>query len=78
MAHINAMSTAQVVALDVSDIAGMSAVQSIAFTGAHQTAMSQQQRDLMAAVSPIVLDLDGNGVSTRAASALALLVLGSW
>ena len=68
VAQIGAMSTAQVVALDVGDIAGMSAVQSMAFTAAHQTAMSQPQRDAMVAVSPIMLDLDGNGVSTLAAS----------
>jgi len=67
-AALQALTTDQIVALETQDLASLSMTQSTAFTGAQISAMTAEQIDALLATSPIVLDLDGNGVSTLAAS----------
>jgi len=46
----------------------MTMTQEAAFTSDQIGAMSSLQVDALISVSPIVLDLDGNGISTRSAA----------
>ena len=55
--------------LETRDIAAMSMTQAAAFEQTDLDAMSEAQRAALAALSPIVLDLDGDGVRTLSASA---------
>ena len=66
-AHIAALTTAQVVALETSDIAAMSMTQVAAFESADLAVMSGTQLNALISVSPIVLDLNGDGIRTLAA-----------
>ncbi|HNB43478.1 MAG TPA: heme utilization protein, partial [Burkholderiaceae bacterium] len=66
--HIAALTTTQVVALEAKDIATMTSTQIAAFETADIAVMSAAQLDAMMAATPLVLDLDGNGVSTLAAA----------
>jgi hypothetical protein len=68
-AALQAFTTDQIAALETQDLAALTMTQSTAFTGAQISVMSAEQIDSLLATSPIVLDLDGNGVSTLAASA---------
>ena len=68
-AALQAFTTDQIVALETQDLAALTMTQSTAFTGSQISAMTAEQIDSLLATSPIVLDLDGNGVSTLAASA---------
>jgi hypothetical protein len=68
-AQLIALTTDQIVALETVDIAAMSMAQSVAFATDDLAAMDNAQLDALLSVSPIVLDLNGNGVSTLAAKA---------
>ena len=63
-AQIVALTTEQVVALETADIAAMTMAQSVAFSTADLAVMSAAQIDALVSVSPIVLDLNGDGVTT--------------
>jgi hypothetical protein len=65
---IAAMTTTQVQALSTGDIAVLSMEQVAAITGDQISAMSGAQIGALLGTSPVVLDLDGNGVSTTAAA----------
>ncbi|MDH3460713.1 MAG: hypothetical protein OEM00_06975, partial [Burkholderiaceae bacterium] len=66
--QIVALTTDQVVVLETADIAAMSMTQVAAFESEDVAAMSSAQLDALFSATPIVLDLDGNGVRTVAAS----------
>jgi len=68
LSQIPSFTTDQVRAFQTEDLKALTATQAAAFTGANYNALNTLQRDALAAASPIVLDLDGNGVSTLAAS----------
>ena len=51
-----------------TDLAAMSMTQAVSFTGAQVGAMSTSQLDVLLATSPIVLDLNGDGVHTTSAA----------
>ena len=68
-AQIVALTTEQVAVLETRDIAAMSMTQAAVFEQTDIDAMSEAQRAALAALSPIVLDLDGDGVRTLSASA---------
>jgi trimeric autotransporter adhesin len=65
---ITAMTTIQVEALTSTDLAALSMTQVAAFTGPQISVMSGSQISGLLAASPVVLDLDGNGVRTTAAA----------
>jgi hypothetical protein len=67
-AQIAALTTTQVMALETSDIHALSTTQASAFEAADIAVMSSAQIDALPLVTPIVLDLDGNGIRTLAAS----------
>ncbi|KNZ31087.1 MAG: hypothetical protein AD742_19190 [Methylibium sp. NZG] len=67
-AQIVALTTDQAVALETRDIAALTTQQMAAFESADVGVLSGAQLDAFLAASPIVLDLDGNGVSTRSAA----------
>jgi len=67
-AQIVALTDGQIEALSVADISAMSMTQAAAFSTADYNLMSAAQRSALTALSPIILDLDGNGVSTTSAS----------
>jgi hypothetical protein len=62
--QIAALTTAQVVALETADIAALSMTQFSAFETQDIAVMTTDQVNALLSVSPIILDLDGNGVST--------------
>jgi hypothetical protein len=62
--QIHALSHDQVGSLTVGAISSMSMTQALAFTTDDTAAMSAQQLSALNALSPVVLDLDGNGVQT--------------
>jgi hypothetical protein len=66
-AQIQAFTTTQIQALETSDIAAMTTSQVQGFETADIQAMSSAQLSALLSVTPVVLDLDGNGVSTSAA-----------
>jgi hypothetical protein len=66
--QIAAFTTDQIVALESRDIAALSMAQSVAFTTDQIAVMDNGQINSLMGVSPIVLDLDGNGVSTLSAA----------
>jgi hypothetical protein len=66
--QIQAFTTAQIDVFETDDLKAMTATQVAAFTSTQLNAMDTSQIDALVAVSPIVLDLDGDGVSTFAAS----------
>jgi hypothetical protein len=66
--QIVAFTTDQIAGLQTADIAAMSAAQHAAFATDDVAAMTSAQVDALVIYSPIVLDLDGNGVQTTAAS----------
>jgi len=68
-AELQAFTTDQIVAMETADLAALTMTQATAFTGTQLSAMSANQLDSLISTSPIVLDLDGNGVTTLAASA---------
>ena len=63
-----AFSTEQIAGLQTVDINAMSMAQVAAFETADIAVMTSAQVDAMILASPIVLDLDGNGVQTRSAA----------
>ncbi len=63
-----AFTTDQIAGLESADIEAMSMTQVAAFETADVAAMSGGQLDALLTSSPLVLDLDGNGVRTRAAA----------
>ena len=65
--QIASLSVSQIHGMESADIAGMSASQVSAFTATQTNAMTAGQLDAKAS-TPIVLDLDGNGISTTAAA----------
>ncbi|HLL18067.1 MAG TPA: heme utilization protein, partial [Rubrivivax sp.] len=66
--QIVAFTTDQIAGLQTADIAAMNADQHAAFATDDIAVMSSAQVDALVIYSPIVLDLDGNGVQTRAAA----------
>jgi hypothetical protein len=66
--QIVAFTTAQIPFLETADIRAMTMTQVNWFEAADLAAMSTAQTAALNAVSPIILDLDGNGVRTVAAS----------
>jgi len=66
--QIVALTSDQVIALQTQDIAAMSMTQISAIETSDVALMSGAQVDAMIGATPLVLDLDGNGVSTLAAS----------
>ena len=64
--QIVAFTTAQIGGLDPDQIESMSMDQVFAFATDDIAAMSAAQVDALFAATPIMLDLDGNGISTRA------------
>jgi hypothetical protein len=66
--QIQAFTTDQIAALETRDIAAMSMDQVVAFENADIQQMTGAQLDAFFAASPIVLDLDGNGVRTTSAA----------
>jgi len=67
--QIEAFTTEQIEALQTADIRAMSMTQVSAFETEDIAVMTGVQLDAMVAATPIVLDLDGNGVSTVSSSA---------
>ncbi|MEX8493338.1 MAG: heme utilization protein, partial [Sphaerotilus sp.] len=67
-AQIAALTTVQVMAMETQDIHALSTSQALAFDSVDIAAMSSAQIDALPLVTPIVLDLDGNGIHTLAAS----------
>jgi len=66
--QIVGLTTQQVVALETRDIASMTMTQVNAFENEDVQAMSSDQLAALFSVTPIVLDLDGNGIRTTAAA----------
>lgn len=66
--QIVAFTTAQIEALETADIRAMSMTQVSSFETEDVAVMTGVQLDAMIGATPIVLDLDGNGVNTIAAS----------
>jgi hypothetical protein len=66
-AQIVALTTDQIKALETADILALSTAQHLAFEAADIAVMSTDQINALLFVTPIVLDLDGNGVSTTSA-----------
>lgn len=67
-AQIVALTDDQIGALEVQDISAMSMTQVAAFSTDDYALMSGAQQAALNAVSPIILDLDRNGVSTLSAA----------
>jgi hypothetical protein len=67
--QIVAFTTDQIPGLETTDIAALSALQVAAFETQDIAVMSSAQLEELITASPIVLDLDGNGVSTLGLSA---------
>jgi hypothetical protein len=67
-ADIAAFTTDQVVALSTMDLAALTTAQVAAFTTDEIAVMSGTQLDALISASPIVLDLNGNGVQTTTAA----------
>jgi ALTTAQ repeat-containing protein len=65
--QMQAFTTDQIVALETTDLAALSMTQSVAFTSTQIGAMSAAQVDALISASPIVLDLNGDGVRTTSA-----------
>ncbi|MCW7541847.1 hypothetical protein OOT46_29035, partial [Aquabacterium sp. A7-Y] len=63
---LQAFTTAQIVAFETADLAALTMDQAHAFTTTQVSVMSGSQLDALIATSPIVLDLDGDGVKTVA------------
>jgi hypothetical protein len=61
---LRALSTSQILALETADLAGLDMTQATAFTSMQVAAMTTSQVGALVATSPVVLDLDGNGVQT--------------
>jgi transcriptional antiterminator Rof (Rho-off) len=68
VAQIQSITTDQIAGLETADLASMTMTQVAGISGGQFAAMTDAQRDAMLSVSPIVLDLDGNGVHTTAAA----------
>ena len=66
--QIVAFTTEQIAGLQTADINAMDMAQAAAFETADIAVMTSAQVDALILASPIVLDLDGNGVQTRAAA----------
>ncbi|MEI6026772.1 MAG: hypothetical protein WCT47_08790 [Betaproteobacteria bacterium] len=66
-AQIVALTTDQIKALETADILALSTAQHLAFETADIAVMSTDQINALLFVTPIVLDLDGNGVRTTSA-----------
>jgi hypothetical protein len=67
-AAIVALTTDQVQALETADLANLTAAQHLAFESADIAVMSTDQVNALLYATPIVLDLDGNGVTTTAST----------
>lgn len=67
-AQIVALTTVQVMAMETQDIRALSTTQALALESVDIAGMSSAQIDALPLVTPIVLDLDGNGIRTLAAS----------
>ena len=63
-----ALSTDQAAHLVTADIAAMTMAQAVAFSTAGFAALSSAQINALVGVSPIMLNLDGHGVSTVSAA----------
>jgi hypothetical protein len=63
-AQIGAIGTAQLVQMTVEEFAAFSSAQVKALSTTQVAALTPDQRDALGLVSPLVLDLDGNGVRT--------------
>src|SRR5262249_6894760 len=66
--NIVAMSTDQIAALTTTDITAMSAEQAAAFTSDQIGSMTIPQLNALFAATPVVLDLNGDGISTPSAA----------
>jgi hypothetical protein len=67
-ADIVALTSVQVAAFTTTQIAAFSTAQALAFESVDISVMTSAQIDALPLVTPIVLDLDGNGLHTLAAS----------
>jgi trimeric autotransporter adhesin len=67
-AQIVSFTTDQIAGFSTHDLASLSSTQAQAFTSTEIGAMSNAQVDALVSASPIVLDLNGDGVHTSAAS----------
>jgi hypothetical protein len=67
-AQIVALQTSQIEGLETADLAAMTTAQAHAFEAADIQAMSTSQINALMSATPIVLDLDANGVQTLAAA----------
>jgi trimeric autotransporter adhesin len=68
-AQVFSLSSDQVPGLDTADIAGMRMDQVVAFNSSALAALSSAQLNALFLATPLVLDLDGDGVRTLAAAA---------
>jgi len=66
--QIVAFTTAQIAGLGTAAISAMSAEQALSFETSDLQQFSSAQMNALLSVTPIVLDLDGNGIQTIAAS----------
>lgn len=66
--QIQAFTTDQIDVFETADIKALTAIQSAALTSTQYSVMDGDQLNALGNVSPIVLDLDGDGVSTAAAA----------
>jgi hypothetical protein len=66
--HIRSITTDQLPGLETADIAKMNMAQAYAFTSDQVNAMTTDQSNALWLATPIVLDLDGNGINTLAAA----------
>jgi hypothetical protein len=66
--QIDALTTPQIQAFETADLAAMTMTQYNAFDAGDMAALNTAQQAALNSVTPIVLDLDGNGIQTLAAS----------
>jgi hypothetical protein len=66
--QIVALTTDQIVGFETADLASMNMDQVLAFSSDQTAAMNSQQINALFLATPIMLDLDGNGIQTVSAS----------
>jgi hypothetical protein len=66
--QVVALSTTQFAAMETRDIAALTTTQVMAMTSSQVAALTTDQISVLALASPIVLDLNGDGVSTQSVS----------
>jgi hypothetical protein len=66
--QVAALTTDQIVAFETQDLSALSLTQAMAFTTAQVAHMSGAQLDALIASTPVVLDLNGDGIQTVSAA----------